>query len=720
MSEQRPGCKPSEPAARRASGVLLLLDPATPAGTALRTTLAAVLAMALAFALHIEVPALAVVFVLARGSAGALTMVLGAIAGSALAILLLALFDQSSLAFSLALFVLTSLATYASLGRRFPYAYIQGLLSFLILVGQGLDAPDAAIRHAFHDLANVVVAAFAAFVAGATQPVAVAAALQETLVTTLRGCGALVGVADGGSAALVVRLEMLSRRLHALLATSWPTRQVPRARQRVLAAAVDASDAVVRHALAFAAHARAAEHAGTRSGDSAATRLGAALCAATDRIAPLLAPSRAGAADQPERLAAARARAAAVRRTPAEDAASAPAGLVALDASARRVLAELAVLSPYLGPGAPAGAEPARSAAARMRVLPPLDRFRLRHAVKSAASYLLVLWAWIAADWGAIVPALVVAVLVATLATPLGATLRKAALRIGGVLAGGGVGLLIAVFLLPFITTLPAICAVAGVALFGFLWVQQHHESLAFAALQAAIAFTLTLVHGTGPSQSWREPLDSLIGLAFGITMVVVVMHAVWPLDAATSAHRVLGDLLARAGRRAAALLERGARDATLPEDDVTAQREAAAATAERQHAAGFAHEVALYGAQFGRPSAHLAELVRLIVELDALMALLEGPLRPRPRPGALASEIARELRDLGDVLERTCRALAAEVIALPGAGGQGDGGRMLAELLARTTAFATRAEHAAPTLRVPAQLLQDAAGLLAALRREL
>src|SRR5262245_35595300 len=102
MSEPPPPCKPAPPPPRGGtpaeSHALLLLDPATPSGAALRATIAAIVAMALALALHVEVPSLAVVFALARGSAGVVTMALGSVVGSALAIALLALFDQSRIA----------------------------------------------------------------------------------------------------------------------------------------------------------------------------------------------------------------------------------------------------------------------------------------------------------------------------------------------------------------------------------------------------------------------------------------------------------------------------------------------------------------------------------------------------------------------------------------------------------------------------------------------
>ena len=79
------------------------LDASTPSGAALRTTLAATLAMALAYALHVEVPSLAVVYVLAHGSAGSVTMIAGALAGEALGLILLQLFDQSRVAFSVSI-----------------------------------------------------------------------------------------------------------------------------------------------------------------------------------------------------------------------------------------------------------------------------------------------------------------------------------------------------------------------------------------------------------------------------------------------------------------------------------------------------------------------------------------------------------------------------------------------------------------------------------------
>lgn len=615
MSEPAAACKRSTLAVP-ASGIATLVDPATPSGAALRTTLACVIAMALAFALHVQVPALAVVFVLARGTAGPFTMLTGAIAGSALALLLLALFDQSRVAFSAALLFTTGLATHAALGRRFAYAYVQGLLSCLVLVGQSLDTPDATELHVFYGLASVAIAALASFITGASQPVRLPAQLQDALAAQLRNCAALLRApAASAPAAPVLHLALASRRLHALLDACWPTRQADARRRRALAAAVACVEEIVRHAQALDGGRR---HACDRDSSEAVTST-AALAAQIERAAPLLVATRGA---QPRDW---RPQLATAARLADEIAGDPPDARVAsrngeslradLLAGARGALVRVVCWSPLLRPGKPPVPPP--------EAPPPLawgratERFRIRHALKSAVSYLVVLWAWVAADWGAIVPALVVSVLVATLATPLGATLRKALLRVGGVLLGGVVGLLVAAVLLPYVTTLPAICAIAGLVLLGFLWIQQHRERLVFAALQAAIAFTLTLVHGTGPSPTWRAPLDSLIGLAFGIVVVVIVMHAVWPIDAASSARAVIADLLRAVAARSRALALAGPGPG----------RPAFSATAaSRALAAGFVHEVELYGTQFGRPCGDLPGTLRATLELDALLALARRP----------------------------------------------------------------------------------------------
>ncbi|MBY0274833.1 FUSC family protein [Candidatus Binatia bacterium] len=633
------------------------LDPDTPTGATIRTTVAAVAAMALAFALHLEVPALAVVFVLARGSAGALTMLGGALAGSALGLVLLALFDQSRVAFSALLLALTTIGTYGALGRRFAYGWVQALLSLLVLVGQSLDVPDTAVQHAFYDLADVLVAALCAFVAGAAPPSALPARLQDALASRLRGLGRLAEhagaapnttvLAGAAPDTAVLALERSAARTRTLLAGSWPTRLASRARFRALAVANDLVDRIQHQVLVQLAVARL-----VRSRPSAHVVGSVALT-----LEPLaaLVEARRGPLDDDRatRVMGARSTARALHRASRADE-------TIPGAAGRRVrllAARLALLSPFLAADTRSVPRLA-TRRAPWRLRPAFDRYRLRHAVKSAVSYLLVLWAWIAADWGAIVPALVVAVLVATLATPVGATLRKALLRVAGVLVGGLAGLLVAVVLLPFVTELPAICLVAGIFVFGFLWVQQHHERLSFAALQAAIAFILTLVHGTAPSPTWHEPLESLIGLAFGIVVVVGIMHAAWPIDATTSAHAALAELLELAGRR----LERLLGDAT--HRSVASRRDDDSARAAREHAVGSLHEVELYGTQFGRPMEDLARLARPILELDALVSVLESA---RERTMHRHDPTAASRRAYAAALCTDCRLVAAELRALPG-----------------------------------------------------
>jgi len=699
MSEPAAACKPS-PLAVAAAGVLPLLDPATPAGAAVRTTVACVIAMALAFALHVEVPALAVVFVLARGNAGPFAMLGGAIAGSGLALVLLALLDQSRVAFSLALLVASALATYAALGRRLAYAYVQGLLSCLVLVGQSLDAPDTAELHAFYGLASVVIATFSALVAGASQPVLLPARLQDALASQLVTCAGLLRArGTGTSQGVALQLALSSRRLHALLAICWPTRLADRRRRRALAAAVAQVEVLSLHVQALD---------GARRHDAGLQQSGFAseadsLAAHIEAAATLLRAERGALPrDWRPRLAAAYRLADEIgdgsggtrNRAPGDALAA------ALLAGVRQVLACVVRWSPFLRPGRPPVPPPAEAA-------PHVwgratDRFRVRHAVKSAVSYLLVLWAWVAVEWGAIVPALVVSVLVATLATPLGATLRKAVLRVGGVLAGGVAGLLVAVVLLPYVTTLPAICAVAGLFLLGFLWIQQHRERLVFAALQAAIAFTLTLVHGTGPSPTWRDPLESLIGLAFGIVVVVLVMHAAWPIDAASSARAVIADLLRADGALARSL-------AGSPR--AAERRMGPAPAASRALAAGFVHEVELYGAQFGRPCGDLPGTLRAALELDALLAVVAGR---REHPATKGDAEVQPLDALLHRLHDACLAVAVE-LSVPGLAPEREDTRRLltvlaeeARELASTPASGAPAPAMVATVALAANLLAE------------
>jgi uncharacterized membrane protein YccC len=645
MSDASVPCKPAAP--RRPA----LLDPASPAGNAIRTTIAAVGAMALAFALHLEVPALAVVYVLARGSAGAITMIVGSVCGSAIGLVLLQLFDQSRVAFSAALLVLTTIGTYGALGRRFSYGWVQALLSLLVLVGQSLDTPDTAVRHAFYDLADVLVAASMSFVAGASQPVALPALLQDALASRLRGLAALVTAAADQDATGVLVLDRGIRRSRALLANAWPTRLASRTRWRALATTHDLVDRAHAAVLALRAQARLAPS--PRERGEALDELARALTITAGVVAAHHGPVDRDAQhaarhsrDLARWLRRLNGRASNVLRTSVRHA-------------AHHALARLALLSPFLTPGARAVPRFA-ARTERIPVRPVLDRYRMRHSVKSAVAYLLILWAWVASEWGAIVPALVVSVLVATLATPIGATLRKAALRVSGVLVGGIAGLLVAVVLLPFITELPSICAIAGVFVLAFLWVQQHHERLTFAALQAAIAFVLTLVHGTAPSPTWRDPLDSLIGLAFGIIVVVGIMHAAWPIDAATSAHTALAELLALCAQRLDPLLHP---DHTRGASAV--RRAHAAARRAREQTVGFLHEVELYGTQFGRPAEDLARLALPVLELDALIAVLES--RPRVVHVDPDDSASPDLRAHRTAVADDCTLLATCLRALPG-----------------------------------------------------
>jgi multidrug resistance protein MdtO len=130
-------------------------------------------------------------------------------------------------------------------------------------------------------------------------------------------------------------------------------------------------------------------------------------------------------------------------------------------------------------------------------------------------------------DWSGIHTAFITCCFIALEST--GATLRKGWLRLSGCLAGGALGFTSILFLVPRMETIASLSLLVAVvsALAG--WVAAGSPRIAYAGLQMAFAFYLSLFQGFAPGTELDIIRDRLVGIILGIVVTSIVFRYLWP-----------------------------------------------------------------------------------------------------------------------------------------------------------------------------------------------
>jgi uncharacterized membrane protein YccC len=141
-----------------------------------------------------------------------------------------------------------------------------------------------------------------------------------------------------------------------------------------------------------------------------------------------------------------------------------------------------------------------------------------------------------AIDWPEIRTAFITCVFIALETTA--ATVYKATLRFVGCLIGGSLALFSIVFLIPHMETIAslvvltaAVAAIAG-------WVATGSERIAYAGLQIAFAFFISVFQGYAPDTDLDKIRDRVVGILIGIVVTAVIFHYIWPEREADQANR--------------------------------------------------------------------------------------------------------------------------------------------------------------------------------------
>lgn len=149
----------------------------------------------------------------------------------------------------------------------------------------------------------------------------------------------------------------------------------------------------------------------------------------------------------------------------------------------------------------------------------------IKLSIKSGLGYLLAIAGWMASNWPGGLQGIISSFVISNQKNIYDAEVT-AGLRLLGCAIGGAVGLLLLYF---FYMDLPIFL----VMLFTFSWVFAYYANtalpIAYASLQANIAFCLTFIQAYGPPTTLTLPLQRLSGIVLGVLGILIVSRLVWP-----------------------------------------------------------------------------------------------------------------------------------------------------------------------------------------------
>lgn len=174
---------------------------------------------------------------------------------------------------------------------------------------------------------------------------------------------------------------------------------------------------------------------------------------------------------------------------------------------------------------------------------PSHARFALKVTLAAMTCYVI----YTGLDWSGIHTAFITCCFIALENT--GATLRKGWLRLIGCSAGGLLGFLTILYLVPHMESIVslALLAAAGSAIAG--WVAAGSDRIAYAGLQIAFAFYMCIFQGFAPDTSLAVIRDRFVGIVLGIVVSSVVFRYVWPERAVDRLRSSLGSTLCKLAR---------------------------------------------------------------------------------------------------------------------------------------------------------------------------
>lgn len=165
----------------------------------------------------------------------------------------------------------------------------------------------------------------------------------------------------------------------------------------------------------------------------------------------------------------------------------------------------------------------------------------LQFAIKTTLAAMFCYLTYSVLSWPGIHTALITCFIV-SLGTAA-ETVEKLTLRIVGCLIGAGLGLLVLLRIIPFVTSIGGLAVAVFAGAFVAAWIAAGSKHIAYAGFQIAFAYFLCVIQGPGPSFDLVVARDRVIGILFGNVVSYFVATQVWPVSVGPSIDKAIRSL---------------------------------------------------------------------------------------------------------------------------------------------------------------------------------
>jgi multidrug resistance protein MdtO len=213
----------------------------------------------------------------------------------------------------------------------------------------------------------------------------------------------------------------------------------------------------------------------------------------------------------------------------------------------------------------------------------------VKHAFKCSATIMFCAIFCIAINWSMGIGCVETVMLVVQ--GTFGGTLLIGGLRMAGVVIGFALAILLIIFLIPTVTTLPGFWLVFGGTLFLTSWGVAGPLRISVPCLQAMIVVDFSLLQVTRPDISLLPAMNFALAVSMGVLVTVAVYWLLWPVKAGKVVRPTLSFMLERvaAGLRRAAAGSLSAQAVNVMQS--TVEEELAKCVAAHTHAQFERHE---------------------------------------------------------------------------------------------------------------------------------
>lgn len=153
----------------------------------------------------------------------------------------------------------------------------------------------------------------------------------------------------------------------------------------------------------------------------------------------------------------------------------------------------------------------------------------MQFAFKVTAAAMLCYFFYSILSWPGIHTALITCFIV-SLGTAA-ESVEKLTLRIFGCLVGAGLGLLVMLKVVPWVTSIEGLAVIVFAGAFLGAWIAAGDKHISYAGFQIAFAYFLCVIQGPSPSFNMVVARDRVIGILLGNVVSYIVATRIWPVS---------------------------------------------------------------------------------------------------------------------------------------------------------------------------------------------